>query len=590
MLKSLTLVFLILLSITVDAAQFIAPGPDDNIRYTGRWDRTNNGQPWAYAKGTSLIANFHGTGISATFSDTSTDYLRIIIDDAASESIKIQVSSGAFSYELASGLDDSLHKIEIVKETDAGRWSFHGFDIEGTDVEDEPVELLRKLVFYGDSNLAGDSLEHEQNQSARSLRGSYYGFAGIVSRMFDAQYSNISRSGASIRSLHTSFDRIDWFTPGLLWDLSVDPPAAVIINIGANDVGRPKRKIKKDYHSLLDDMRAAYPDAHIVLYNGWGWDYDEPANYTHEVIAERGEYSNMSSDIFPWLFEQWHGSEYDHSGMAHQLARHLSTKLDGWVPAEADVMNGFGLDGDVANGSFEEVAPFGGYGWRYYTDSGVSRVHDPDGAHDGDYYLRLMNGAASHQPNPALDNETFTVTAWMRGANNDARIHMTIDFRGQHIWTDPLDSTTVTKNLTTEWKQYDITATAPSNMEDPVFQTRLTFQAATDYSVDIDNVVMSFGNEPDLCTDDDGDGYGNPGSSDCTNGAETDCRDNDASVNPSATEICGNGVDDDCNTSTPDSGGNACPACALIGESCRNNSDCCAGSCSKGKPADRVCW
>ena len=299
MLKSLTLVFLILLSITVNAAQFIAPG-NDNIRYTGRWDRTNQSQPWAYAKGTSLIANFHGNRISATFSDTSTDYLRIIIDDAASESIKIQVSSGAFSYVLASGLGDGSHKIEIVKETDAGRWSFHGFNIEGdpAGIEDPPAILTRKLVFYGDSNLAGDSLEHEQNQSARSLRGSYYGFAGIVSRMFNAQYSNISRSGASIRSLHTSFD-----------------------------------------------------------------------------------------------------------------------------------------------------------------------------------------------------------------------------FRGQHIWTDPLDSTTVTKDLTTTWAHYEITATAPPNAEDPVFQTRFTFQAATGSSVDIDNVVMILGNEPDLCTDDDGDGYGNPGSSDCDNGA-----------------------------------------------------------------------
>ena len=32
------------------------------------------------------------------------------------------------------------------------------------------------------------------------------------------------------------------------------------------------------------------------------------------------------------------------------------------------------VDGDVANGSFEETAPFGGYGWRYFLDDGVERV------------------------------------------------------------------------------------------------------------------------------------------------------------------------------------------------------------------------
>ncbi len=57
---------------------------------------------------------------------------------------------------------------------------------------------------------------------------------------------------------------------------------------------------------------------------------------------------------------------------------------------------------------------------------------------------------------------------------------------------------------------------------------------------------------PDLvCTDGDGDGYGNPGSAACPNGSATDCNDGNAAVNPGATEIPGNGVDDDCNAATP---------------------------------------
>jgi hypothetical protein len=88
--------------------------------------------------------------------------------------------------------------------------------------------------------------------------------------------------------------------------------------------------------------------------------------------------------------------------MAHVLAEHLKLpSVLGWAPVTADVMNGYGVDGDVANGGFEEVAPFGGYGWRYYTDAGVERLSDGT-AHGGDYYLRLSSGAASHQPNPAL--------------------------------------------------------------------------------------------------------------------------------------------------------------------------------------------
>ena len=55
------------------------------------------------------------------------------------------------------------------------------------------------------------------------------------------------------------------------------------------------------------------------------------------------------------------------------------------------------------------------------------------------------------------------------------------------------------------------------------------------------------------CTDGDGDGWGNPGSSACSAGLATDCNDANAAVNPGATEIPGNGVDDDCNPATPDS-------------------------------------
>lgn len=48
-----------------------------------------------------------------------------------------------------------------------------------------------------------------------------------------------------------------------------------------------------------------------------------------------------------------------------------------------------------------------------------------------------------------------------------------------------------------------------------------------------------------VCGDGDGDGYGDPASEDCAY-STLDCDDEDVNINPRATEICGDGIDNDC--------------------------------------------
>ncbi|MEM7355645.1 MAG: GDSL-type esterase/lipase family protein, partial [Acidobacteriota bacterium] len=401
---------------------------DPNILYTGRWDFSAPSAPWAQAKGSSLSVRFEGTSISATHSGGTSEYLRVILDDDAAGSTKLQLQPGV-SMELASGLTDTVHKLELIKETDQGRMTLTALQLDdGKSLRIPPPRPPRKIEFYGDSNLAGFSLESERNQSGAQLTGSHYTFAGIVARQMDAEYVNHSRSGATITALLNTYDRTDWNTPTPLWDFSRFPADLVVANIGANDSGSPN-VIKQRYFDLLDTLRTAHPEPHIVLFNAWGWDFDEPANFIHEVIDEHGD-PNTSARIFPWIFEQFHGCEYDHGGMAANLVEHLETVL-GWSAAPADVMSGYGVNGNVANGSFEEVAPFGGWGWRYFDDAGVSRVHDPATAYDGEHFLRLANGAATHQNIPASDGETFTVNVWARGAMAGDELHITMDFRDQ---------------------------------------------------------------------------------------------------------------------------------------------------------------
>jgi hypothetical protein len=157
------------------------------------------------------------------------------------------------------------------------------------------------------------------------LQGAYYTYPGIVARMFNAEHVNFSKSGATISSLNTAFDRTDWNSSSPAWSFDDFPAEMVVVNIGAND-SSPDRRKKSSYHDLLDDLRLAHPTAHIMLYNAYGWDFREPANFIHEVIAERSE-NNMSWAVFPWVFAQYHGCEYDHGGMAMVLAEHIETVM-----------------------------------------------------------------------------------------------------------------------------------------------------------------------------------------------------------------------------------------------------------------------
>jgi len=70
------------------------------------------------------------------------------------------------------------------------------------------------------------------------------------------------------------------------------------------------------------------------------------------------------------------------------------------------------------------------------------------------------------------------------------------------------------------------------------------------------------------CTDNDDDGYGNPGDSSCINGSATDCDDSDPNTYPGAFELCDDGVDNDCDGNVD---------CA--DSSCFRDSFCLADSC-----------
>jgi hypothetical protein len=465
----------------------VAPNHPD-LRYTGRWDTTNSTLPSVGWQGAQIAFAFQGTSVTARLRTTSSiDYLLVSIDGIVQPE-RLRISADDAPIVIADGLANASHRIQIIKETaQGGDMQFGGLTIAGTIVAEDAPPPRRHIVFYGDSNLAGESLLHEENNGDITSMGCHHTYAGITARMCDASYENVSYGGATIGSIHSIYSQMSQQNPAP-WDVQRTPADAVVIDLGSNDVDKGEQAIRAAYHAFLDDIRKTYPHAHIVLYNSYGWSFAEPANYSAAVVAERND-AQMSAATFPWFFEQWHGCEYDHAGMATILAQHLAKTL-GWDSQPADVMNGYGQNGNVANGSFAESAPFGGFGWRYANKSGVTRI-TAEAGFDGNHFVRLAAGARIHQPNPATNESTITMTVAARSADGGS-LETTIDFRNQEMYSAPLSTESQTHALTAEWQTYTMTVRAPVQTTTPVFHTRLTF-GASGGTVDVDAVQMTTG-------------------------------------------------------------------------------------------------
>ncbi len=467
------------------AQSTVAPDHPD-LRYTGRWDRTKPTLPSVGWQGAQIAFVFEGTAVTARLRTLSSiDYLLVIVDGVVQPE-RLRISPDDAPIVIAYGLANASHRIQIIKETaQGGDMQFAGLTVSGTIMADETPAPHRHIVFFGDSNLAGESLLHEENNGDITSMGCHHTYAGITARICNASYENVSYGGATIGSIHSIYSQLSQQNPAP-WDAQRTAADVIVIDLGSNDVVKGEKAVRTAYHSFLDDIRKTYPHAHIVLYNSYGWSFAEPANYSAAVVAERND-AQMSAARFPWFFEQWHGCEYDHAGMATILAQHLAKTL-GWDIQPADVMSGYGQNGNVANGSFAESAPFGGFGWRYGLKPGVTRMTDNVGA-DGYHYVRLAAGARIHQPNPATNDSTITVTVAARSADGGSLV-TTIDFRNQAMYSEPLSTESQTRALNAEWQTFTMTVQAPVQTTTPVFHTRLTF-GANHGTVDVDAVQMT---------------------------------------------------------------------------------------------------
>jgi len=131
------------------SAQNFVEADHPYIRYMGRIDFSDNKSPTFSYSGISIKASFTGTSIGMKMENLSDEnYYYMIIDHNPPN--KLRVTKTASKYELAKGLKDTIHKIEIIKisECFVGRSIFKGFLLdEGKSLLSLPTETNKKILF-----------------------------------------------------------------------------------------------------------------------------------------------------------------------------------------------------------------------------------------------------------------------------------------------------------------------------------------------------------------------------------------------------------------------------------------------------------
>ena len=294
MVKNLLITLLLSVLVLTSGAQTFVPFNHKSISYMGRIEPIENQCVKIYWPGTSATLNFEGTDVKATLKNSNgTTFFYVIVDGDASKAKKIKPDTIKTTYILASGLPNGNHKVELYKLTDNTTvTSFFGFELNdgARALKSDPAQK-KKIEFYGNSITAGHGVEVPQGQNDSGdpeFFNNYLTYASLTARHYNAQYSNISRSGIGVMLswfaiiMPEMYDRLNPGDPNSKWDFSKYAPDLVVINLLQNDswlINNPQHEqfkarfgtkrpdemqIIKDYRELVIKIRGKYPNASII--------------------------------------------------------------------------------------------------------------------------------------------------------------------------------------------------------------------------------------------------------------------------------------------------------------------------------------
>lgn len=287
---------------TADAGSVTSPS--SNVAaplFYGRFDRSDSKGPRFAWSGSTITFRFRGTGLSVKLKDTGFNWFELIVDGKT----MAPFGSGAAkdSFTLAHGLVNDVHTVTIVKRSEArvGVVQLLGVDVEGGTLLPPPDPAPHRIEFLGDSITSGYGNEGPNAQCPYTPReqNENQTYAAMVSRALNADHTNISWSGKTIREMTTLWERTLPEDAKSVWTHSALVPDVVVINLGTNDFyfrDPGERVVTANMLNLISRVRAKYPNVWIFWVLGPMLTDAYPPGEQHLTLA-RAHMKHALSDL-----------------------------------------------------------------------------------------------------------------------------------------------------------------------------------------------------------------------------------------------------------------------------------------------------
>lgn len=237
-------------AMNVTAADKNVKASDENVSFTGRVEKLDDGSVRYDWVGVYMQTQFTGTRVAVDLSDTGTSYHNVFIDGEWKEKIKV-TGKERHTVVLADKLKKGSHTLRLQKCTEGeyGCTTIYGLSFDSGAKLSPVTPKERMIEVYGDSYTVGYGTEGKKASDPFILEteNCNLAYTCIIARYFDADYRITAHSGngmvrnwgdkkqESNPNMSTRSTQLyDQFatTP---FDFKWRRPDIVMINLGTND-------------------------------------------------------------------------------------------------------------------------------------------------------------------------------------------------------------------------------------------------------------------------------------------------------------------------------------------------------------------